>query len=526
MPDLSEDYGIALDEFKTWKFTIRQKCFFQNGQEIKPSDIAYGISRRFAVQTIKNLDFESPYYPIFVLNISKDNNGIFYKGPYDRSSGYQYRQTLFNNAVKFNDSDRTIIFSLKKPVYDFKEMLTWFCFGTPVPVGSGLPDGSDMDFTPISSGPYIINTFLSTSYLTSTDASFKDAETKPRRYSKIVLEKNFYWNPVSDPIRSGKNYQNVIEIHFGQSPSVLSNLILNDTNPNAIVLDSVPQSIFNLNGTPINTFVNRAINFNNGFVNYLGVNCKLITSNEIRQAIYHVLDPQAFINAKALTRGISIPALYASQCDVPIAEWQYDYVPAQLKIRPNITYAKSLMEQAKINDLSNYNYVTSTNGITLTLPNLNTSDRAFIQTWVNNFAQIGIKLKISYVSNYYMTLLDREKSENLTELTYFTWTPDWDSASNVFYPIFVNDDLSPIHLLVNQYDSDYNNFLNLLNATATIESQSFRKAGWQNIQNILMNEMWVIPFCINNQQIAFGSKIRGITQKFQTISYSEVYIIK
>jgi hypothetical protein len=135
------------------------------------------------------------------------------------------------------------------------------------------------------------------------------------------------------------------------------------------------------------------------------------------------------------------------------------------------------MNMAMTKNPSNYNYVTSPKGITLTLPKLSTEELTFVDTWVKNFAQVGIKLNINYVSNYYETLLEREKTENLTELTYFTWSPDWDSAYNVFYPIFVNDDLSPIHLVVNQNDSDYNNFINLLESTSIIESQQIRKSG-------------------------------------------------
>jgi ABC-type transport system substrate-binding protein len=523
-PDLSEDYGIPTENYTVWTFKIRNNCFFENGNIIKPSDIAYGISRRFAIQDIKNLEIESPYYPINVLNIIRDSNGILYKGPYDRTMGHIIRQNFFNNAVRVNDSERTIVFILKKPVYDFRYMLTWFCFGTPVPANSGLPDGSDIDFKPISSGPYKINEALSVSY--QTVGSSEDISNKPKRYSKIILDKNISWDPNSDPIRKGKNYQNVIEINFGQNPLFLKNLILNNTDKNAIILDSIPQEIFNSNGTPTTAFINRALNFNNGFVNYLGINCNLLTSNEIRQAIYYIIDPSSFINSRAISRGFTIPALYASQCDQPIAPWQYDYVSTQLKQRPNIQYAKMLMDIAKTKNLSNYNYVTSTQGITLTLPNLSTAERGFVNIWIQNFAQIGIKLNINYVSNYYLTLLEREKTENLTALTYFTWSPDWDSASNVFYPIFVNDDLSPIHLVVNQNDSDYNNFINLLESTSIIESQQIRKSGWQNIQNILMDEMWVIPFCVNNQQIAFGSNVKGITQKFQTIAYSDVYLVK
>jgi ABC-type transport system substrate-binding protein len=169
LPDLSEDFGTVTESYTNWTFKIRDNCFYESGVKIKPSDIAYGVSRRFAVNNIPNLDLESPYYPVFVLNIPKDSNGVLYKGPYDRTIGYANRQMLFNNAVKYDDLNKTITFILKKPIYDFKDMLTWFCFGTPVPVGTGLPDGSDIDFKPLSSGPYKINE-KSVSYYTSDAA--------------------------------------------------------------------------------------------------------------------------------------------------------------------------------------------------------------------------------------------------------------------------------------------------------------------------------------------------------------------
>lgn len=523
-PDLAEDFGFPSENYTIWTFKIKKRCYFDNYKEIKPSDIAYGISRRFATEDIKNLQFESPYYPIFLLNVIKDSNGVLYKGPYDRTMGYINRQNLFNDAVRFNDTENTIIFSLKKPVYDFKHMLTWFCFSTPVPANSGLADGSDIDFKPVSSGPYKICEELSSSYETPKTSS--DALNKPKKYSKLVLVKNQSWNPITDQARNGKNYQNIIEINFGQNPVLLKNIILNNTNKNAIVLDSIPQNIFNSDGTTITSFADRAFNFNNGFVNYLGINSNLLTCNEIRQAIYYIIDPSAFINSKAAARGITVPALYASQCDQPISPGQRDYVQIQLKQRPNIQYAKMLMNMAMTKNPSNYNYVTSPKGITLTLPKLSTEELTFVDTWVKNFAQVGIKLNINYVSNYYETLLEREKTENLTELTYFTWSPDWDSAYNVFYPIFINDDLSPIHLVVNQNDSDYNDFINLLEKTSIVESEQIKKSEWETLQNILMDEMWVIPFCVNNKQIAFGSNVMGIKLKFQTIAFSEIYLVK
>lgn len=523
IPDLSENNGISSENYTFWSFSIKRNCFFDNGNKIKPSDIAYGISRRFAITDILNLNFESPYYPFFLLNISKDNSQILYKGPYDRTSGYVYRQTLFNNAVNYDDENYTITFSLKKPVIDFRDMLTWFAFGTPVPVGSGLPDGSDIDFEPVSSGPYTISKSLSTSYLTINDKTFTDSESKPKRYSKLVLEKNIWWN--GDNIRSGKNYQNLIQINFGQDPICLQKMIIDKTNNNSIILDSVPQSIFNSDGMPTNSYKDTALNYNNGFVNYLGINCKLITSKEIRQAIYYVIDINSFIDAKSKAKGINNPKLFASQCDVPISTWQYDYVPTPLKKRPNLDLAKNLMNIAQSKDPVCYNKVTSSQGIYLTLPSMNANEQQFIQSWINNFAFIGIKLNVTFVNNYYSEVLNKEKNEQLTELTYFTWTPDWDNASNVFMPIFVNDNESPIHLLVNQHEPRYQEFLTLLNNTAIIENQHDRKIEWQKVQDFIMEEMWVIPFSVTNHQIAVGSNVRGIKQKFQTIVYSDIYIV-
>jgi ABC-type transport system substrate-binding protein len=177
-PDLALDYGIHNELFTEWTFQIKKKCYYENGKHILPSHIAYGISRRFAVEHIVNLQNESLYYPFFYLDIKTDNNGLLYKGPYDRTLGYRKRQELFNNAVIYDDDKMTITYKLNKSVYDFRDMLTWFCLSTPIPIDFCLSDGSDIDFKPISSGPYKINTTLSEYYKTD------DIHQKPRKYLK------------------------------------------------------------------------------------------------------------------------------------------------------------------------------------------------------------------------------------------------------------------------------------------------------------------------------------------------------
>lgn len=531
IPDLALNYGTHNKLYTEWTFKLKDKCYYENGDEIMPSHIVYGISRRFAVNDIYNLENESLYYPIFNLDIKHDNNGLLYKGPYDRTHGYIKRQELFSNAVNSDDINRTISFKLNKTVYDFRDMLSWFCFSTPVPIDSCLPNGSDIDFRPISSGPYKINDKLSQSYDTEDYEMFttNDVLLKPKRYTKLVLTKNDYWRISYDNIRKEKNYQNIIEINFGQNPLTLENIIINDLNKNSIILDNIPQSIFNLNGTPKIEYTDRALNFSNGFVNYLGINSKLIDSKEIRQAIYYIIDPNTFISAFSAERNITNNSLYASQADQVISPNQYNYTASQLIIRPNIQQAKILMNIARVKNINTYNYVTSETGILLTLPMITETERSFIQSWINNFAEIGISLKISYIEDYYNVLLNREKKENgenLSDLTYFTWCSDIDNINNIIRPILINDDTSPIHLTVNQYDPNYLNFLTLLDNTQLSLSYTEKKNQISIIKQKMIDNMWVIPISSNNKQIAFGSKIRGVKLKYQTIDYGEIYLIE
>lgn len=527
-PDLALDYGIHNNLFTEWTFEIKKKCHYENGDQILPSHIAYGISRRFAVDDIDDLQNESLYYPIFNLDIKTDNNGILYKGPYDRSVGYKKRQEMFNNAVIYNDNKMTITYKLNKTVYDFRDMLTWFCLSTPVPIDSCLPDGSDIDFKPISSGPYKINSQLSISYKSEDYDIFStnDIKQKPRRYIKLILDRNDYWRFSNDKVREGKNYQNIIEVNFNQNPLTLQNIIINDLNKNAIILDNIPQSIFTLNGIPKLEYTDRALNFSNGFVNYLGINSQLINSKEIRQAFYYITDPTTFINAFATERNISISSLYASQADQILPPNQYDYTITPTLIRPNILQAKRLMNIAKTKNPINYNYVTSPSGITLTLPMLTNVERGFIQSWINNFAEIEITLNIIFVEDYYNELLNREKVENLSDLTYFTWCSDINNSNNIIRPILINDDTSPIHLMVNQYDTNYINFLTLLNNSQLILTLAEKNNQIHVIKQKIMDNMWVIPISSNNSQIAFGSKVRGVKLKYQTIDYGDIYLIK
>jgi ABC-type transport system substrate-binding protein len=495
-PDLAEDFGVATNNFTTWTFNIRRDCFFESGVEIKPSDISYGISRCFA--DIPNLSNESTLYPIKFLNISKDNNKMLYKGPYDRTYGYNERQKIFNTAVVYDDSKMTLSFNLNVPIYEFKDILTLFEFSTPVPFGSGIPDGTDIDFSPVSSGPFMIDKIQSKSYLTSNDPDEygyiinADSKLKPERYKTLILCKNPFWAKSNDPIRTNKQLQNYIEIQFEQYSFAQDKI-----NKNAIILNNIPQTISD-----------NIININNGFTNYICINSNFITSKEIRNALYYAIDPNAYIQSYASSLGINNPDMYATQFDKYILQ-------SKPLLRPNLEYAKQLLNSAKITDPLCYNYITSFSGIQLMVKTNDIAKMDFIKIWKQNLLQIGIILNITYVEKYYKSI----QNDILPDLTLFTYTPEWNNPYIVFNSLFINEIYSPFPLIIDKNNNEYTKLIRM------ISKIDMQKSSWHAIETYALEQMWIIPLCTGNHQIIVGTNIKGIKHKYQSISYNDLFVV-
>jgi hypothetical protein len=508
-PDLAENYGVASSNFMLWTFNIKTQCFFQSGDEIKPSDIAYGISRSFSDILKINNEQETESLCVQLLNISKDSNNILYKGPYDRTYGYTERQKLFDNAVKYDDVKMTITFNLKVPVYEFKDMLTLFEFSTPVPFGSGLPDGSDIDYSPVSSGPYMINKLQSKSYLTSNDPDDSEyilnanINLKPLRYKTLALCKNPNWAKSRDAIRSNKQFQNYIIIHFEEYPFTQDKI-----NNYTIVLNKIPQTI-----------TDNIININNGFTNYICINSNFITSKEIRNALYYTLDPNAYIKSISSSLGINNPNMYATQIDKYLLSFQNNI--DQLITRPNLEYAKQLLNSAKITDPLCYNYITSFNGIQLMVKTKNISEMNFIKIWKENLLEIGIILNITYVEEYYKST----QNDILPDLTLFTYTPDFNNIYNIFNSLFINQKYSPFPLIINKNNNEYTKLLKMISKININDSISIQKTKSIEIETYALEQMWIIPLCTGYHQIAVGSNIKGIKQTYQSISYNDLFLV-
>ncbi len=185
VPDMATDLGHPNKDNTEWTFTLRDGLKYEDGTDVKPEDIAYAISRSFAIE-------ELPDGPTYQLQFFKD--GDTYKGPYKDKSPYQ--------GVEVNGNDITI--KMSRP---FPEMDYYASF----PVFTAIPQAKDTKEEygnhPMATGPYMFEDY------------------KPG--TSLTLVKNPNWDAATDPGRI--QAVDKWEFKFGEDTAKLENTILSDT---------------------------------------------------------------------------------------------------------------------------------------------------------------------------------------------------------------------------------------------------------------------------------------------------------
>jgi peptide/nickel transport system substrate-binding protein len=184
VPDMATDLGRPNADNTAWTFTLKTGLKYENGQPVKPADVAYAIKRSFAIAELPN---GPTYQTTFFLDGDK------YKGPFKDGENYK--------GVVVNGNDITI--KMRRP---FTDMDYYASF----PAFTAIPQTADDPATygrhPLATGPY------------------KFASYKPGTELKLV--KNDNWDAASDPGRL--QMVNSWDFKFGQDTAKLENVILND----------------------------------------------------------------------------------------------------------------------------------------------------------------------------------------------------------------------------------------------------------------------------------------------------------
>ena len=100
VPDLATDLGTPNDDYTEWTFTIRDGVKYENGQEVTPEDIAFGIKRSFDRTTFpEGAAYSNDYFL----------NGDTYKGPYTGTGDCELRRrsTATSSRSRWPSRSRT-----------------------------------------------------------------------------------------------------------------------------------------------------------------------------------------------------------------------------------------------------------------------------------------------------------------------------------------------------------------------------------------------------------------------------------
>ncbi len=272
VPDLATDLGTHNDNYTQWSFTIRPGVRWENGQPVTATEVAWGMSRCMDAATFPTGACQY-YSNVYYKDGSSD------KGPY---TSHQKPGTLAK-AITVNGNQITI--QMAEP---FPDMPYWGTFPAngPIPLGKAASDPKTYKNHPLSTGPYKISSY--------------------HPASELVLERNKYWDPSTDPART--DYPDGYDIKGRQQSVRIDQILLADsgTAQTTLTYDTLLAPDFQqmqqqsperltLGGSPC-TF-------------YWAPDNRKITSKKIREALSWAYPYKNVILAQGLIPGVTaIPA--------------------------------------------------------------------------------------------------------------------------------------------------------------------------------------------------------------------------
>lgn len=491
-PDLATDTGTASEDAKTWTFTLRDGITYEDGSAITCEDVAYGVSRTFAVDVIT----DGPTYAISYLDIPADEasaNGTVYPGPYTATPE---QQAEFDKAVSCDGN--TITFNLKVPVADFNYTTTLLSFS---PVPKAADNGEAYDTKPVSSGPYKIE-------------SYEEGQ-------QLVLVRNENWSKDSDPVRNA--YPDSIVVQFGLDPAVVDERLIADAGDDqfAVAADGIqPENLPTIFDDE--RFADRRQDGYDPYVTYTNVNNSTISCYEVRLAMYLALDREALRTAG----GGPYTGDFADGFIKP--NLAPDYAPTKLPEglnedgTPNLEAAEAAMAAAEEKCPDVVEYVKS--GIGFMHPDTPTWQKN-VSIWIESLGKVGITVKSLAVepSKYYPTVMNPETEWDISRAG---WGPDWANASTVIPELFATG--GGFTLTRNDGNPDQAEFDSMVEKARAETDREAQAKLWQELNQYVLDRLWAIPGSFTKAQDIWGSKVGNAYRwaPFGSFNFGDLYVIQ
>jgi peptide/nickel transport system substrate-binding protein len=185
VPGLATAPGTVSSDGLTWTYHIKSGMKFSDGTPITSADVKYAIMRTFAKDVLVN---GPSYWQVLLAG-----NAAKYKGPYKDKNG--------DLTAIDTPNATTIVFHLAKP---FADMNYVAAIPQTAPVPKAKDKGANYQLDPVSSGPYMFQSY--------------------QLNKQITLVKNPNWNPALNP--QVKQLANKIVVNLNVNANDLDNRLL------------------------------------------------------------------------------------------------------------------------------------------------------------------------------------------------------------------------------------------------------------------------------------------------------------
>jgi peptide/nickel transport system substrate-binding protein len=170
----------------------------------------------------------------------------------------------------------------------------------------------------------------------------------------------------------------------------------------------------------------------------------------------------------------------------------------------NAEKAAALLEEAKTDCPDVYAKVTG-EGIVIDIAKTPTNEKA-VAIWTDSLAAAGIKANANLIEpgQYYGVVLNPDQQGDLSSAG---WASDWLNASTVI-PELVGD--GGFNLTRNENDPAYADFIARSNEAKQTTDRAAQGAIWAELNQVAMDNAWVLPTFFTKAQFIWGSKVSGV----------------
>ena len=250
VPDVAADLGTTPDLGKTWTFKLRTNLKYEDGSKVTCQDLKYGIERSYNDDI---LDGGTTYAHDLLTNPTN------YKGPYTTPKGDL-------GSVICSPKGDSIKFLLQNATPYFPFVTT---FGAFSPIPKAKDTKQNYDLHPISTGPYMVQSYT--------------------RGKQLTLVRNKYWDAKTDPLRQA--FPDTVKVKFGYEQNALEQSLVADSGDarTAIAMDTqIGTNIATVAGN--SKYASRFFSFDSPYARYLAINMDTVTDVNARKAIQCAID--------------------------------------------------------------------------------------------------------------------------------------------------------------------------------------------------------------------------------------------